>query len=127
VHDAARQPLGQLHPPHHVPGEDSERQSVLTAIHDVDELVLGLEREHRRNRAEDLLCERPVLGSYVRENRWPVEEAVVRASRGQPSTCIDRCRHQLMDVVPLMLVDDRSECDVANARIAHGQPFGRRR
>src|SRR4029077_8758689 len=40
VHDAARQPLGQLHPPHHVAGEDSERQSVLTAIYDVDELVL---------------------------------------------------------------------------------------
>jgi hypothetical protein len=32
-----------------------------------------------------------------------------------------------MDVVALVLVDDRSECDVANAWITYGQPFGRSR
>src|SRR5215469_16156154 len=55
VDHASRDVLGQLHGLHHVPREDTERQSILCVVCQGDSLVERRELHYWRYRAEDLV------------------------------------------------------------------------
>src|SRR6266566_201701 len=80
VDDAAGDALGQFHALHHVPCEDSKRQSVLRVACKAGSLVERREPYHRGYRAEDLVD----IGWHARcnigEDGGPVEQSFVAAT-----------------------------------------------
>jgi hypothetical protein len=66
-----------------------------------------------------------VSGTGTGEDRRAVEEPVVRAAGAQRGACRDAAGDQAVDLIPLALVDNRAQIDVAGGRVADGEAVGR--
>jgi len=80
VDDAGAEAAGELDGALQGLGDHADRQAVLAGVVDGDGLLVGVERDHRQDRAEDLLVVHPHAGGGAGDHRGLVEQPLVRAA-----------------------------------------------
>src|SRR5271154_4358733 len=111
--DAVFQPLGNPEHAADVARVEIGRQAEFGVVGHADRIVLGLEAEDRRDRAERLLARHRHLGIDVGQDGRLVERAAERvalAAHYDLGPLLDRVLDVLLDLLDRLEVDQRADC-----------------
>jgi hypothetical protein len=121
VHDACRDPLRDRQTLHDVAGHDPERKPVRGVRRQARRLLRRGERDHRRNRTEDLLRERGHPGGDAGQDRRGVTESLEGPAGEKSGSLVHGLGHDAVHLVPLAGVDQRAERDRVGGRVPDGE------
>lgn len=118
---AAGDALGKLHRLHYVSAEDANRQPIFSTTGQGSGFVKRGEAHHRSHRAKDFIGIGRAARRNIRQDGWPVEQALERAALSQASARLYARGDEAMYFIPLAFIDNRAKRNWLRRWIANRQ------